>query len=407
MLASPDLAARKGQRPVCKFPSVNAWLVAMSLWAVPVSIAAAEILLSAALAVRAVTHRKRNQQRPIPRVLWLGLALAVLEVCAWLRSPEPRAGWGEIRHLALIGTVLFMLPVLESSAACLRVWWGIIIAATVSSLFLIARFAWRALVRPPGADPLLYLRGGGLLHHWMVYSSVEILVFAALLELGHFFPAQRRWLIPIYGIHSVAIVLTLTRSLWFSCLLLLALHFAWTRSRWLWAVPVLPVLLCCVAPKTVRSRAETTADPSYYSNAERVQMLKVGWRMVRAHPIEGVGPGRVEALYASYLSPSESVPAYHGHLHNNAAELAAEFGLPVLAAAVVFCTVLLHYLLARSRFSSSSADGFLRRTAVLGFTGFLVMGMFDYTYGHSLGLILLCFVVAPPFLWSTRARLVA
>jgi hypothetical protein len=38
----------------------------------------------------------------------------------------------------------------------------------------------------------------------------------------------------------------------------------------------------------------------------------------------------------------------------------------------------------------------LCRTALLGVLGFVVAGMFDYTYGHSLGLILLGFVALSP-----------
>jgi lipopolysaccharide/colanic/teichoic acid biosynthesis glycosyltransferase len=39
---------------------------------------------------------------------------------------------------------------------------------------------------------------------------------------------------------------------------------------------------------------------------------------------------------------------------------------------------------------------FLARTSLTGFAAFLAAGIFDYTYGHSLGLILLSFVVLAP-----------
>ena len=50
----------------------------------------------------------------------------------------------------------------------------------------------------------------------------------------------------------------------------------------------------------------------------------------------------------------------------------------------------------QARVVSDRDSRFLCRTALLGLTGFLVAGMFDYTYGHSLGLILLGFVTITP-----------
>ena len=379
------------------FASLDGWLLALGLCAVPVSIAVCEIFLGGALVTRLANLRglRRRRSDRMPRVLWFWLAWVALEVAAWLRSPELRAGLGEMRHLLLIAAVLFTLPAIRSAHRQVMVWRGIVIAATASSLFLIGRFGVRLFLFPSNADPVVYLRGGGLLNHWMIYSVVEILVFAAMLELWHYYPRDRRWLGPALAINGVAIVLSMTRSLWLCCLLLLAAQLAWNRSRWLWAVPAIPCVLFLAAPSAIRSRVTESLDPSYYSNAERVQMLRVGWKMVREHPWTGVGPGRVEKLYPSYLAPGEPIPAYHGHLHNNAAELAAEFGWPVLLAAALFVLVLFRDLMRGSRRAVSRHHQFLCRTGVLGLTGFAAAGMFDYTYGHSLGLILLVYAVAP------------
>jgi O-antigen ligase len=156
--------------------------------------------------------------------------------------------------------------------------------------------------------------------------------------------------------------------------------------------------LFAVAPGPVRSRVTESLRPEYYSNAERVQMLRVGWRMVLDHPISGVGPGRVEKLYQSYLSPGDPVPAYHGHLHNNLVELAAEFGVPATLAAILFVAVLFHDLTKQCRAAAGRDTQFLCHASILGAIGFVVAGMFDYTYGHSLGLILFSFVALSPLM---------
>ena len=127
-------------------------------------------------------------------------------------------------------------------------------------------------------------------------------------------------------------------------------------------------------------------------------MWEVGWRMIRERPFTGVGAGRVAQLYTSYLSPGAPVPAYHGHLHNNALQLAAQFGLPVLLAALCCCAVLLRDLAQRCRQADGRDSRFVCRAALMGAAGFLLTGMTDYTYGHALGLILSSFVVLSPLL---------
>jgi O-antigen ligase len=118
----------------------------------------------------------------------------------------------------------------------------------------------------------------------------------------------------------------------------------------------------------------------------------------------GVGPGRIETFYTSYLSPGDPIPAYHGHLHNNLAQLAAEFGLPAAAAAIIFVLVLLWELWKQYKRADDRDEQFLSRTSILALIGFLTAGFFDYTYGHSLGLILVAFAVLTPLSPAARMR---
>jgi O-antigen ligase len=378
------------------------WIFGFALCAVPVSIALTEILLGGALAVRIHGLARSPVKVPVPRAFWFWVIWSGLEILSWLQSPEIRAGWGEIRHLLLLGSLFLLFPTLQKASDRVAVWRGILAAATLSSLFLIGKFLLRLAQHwgrlGASADPVVYLRNGGLLNHWMIYATVEILVFAALLEFGYWYPEQRRWWLPALAVNGLAIVLSLTRMLWICCLAILALNLIRRRSRFIWALPLLPIALFLLAPGVVRSRVTDSVRPDYYSNAERFQMLRVGWKMVADHPMTGVGPGRVEKLYTSYLSAVDPVPAYHGHLHNNIVELAAEFGLPVLLAAMLFVTVLFRDLLAQCRCAMDRDESFLCNTALLALAGFLLSGMFDYTYGHSLGLILLSFIVLTPLI---------
>jgi O-antigen ligase len=305
-----------------------------------------------------------------------------------------------MRHLLLIGALFVTLSRLDHLGEKVRVWRGILVTATLGSFALILGFVGRIIQYrhelAAGGDPAFYLRTGGLLHHWMVYATVEILVFGALLEFRARYAEERRWLTPALVVNCLAILLSLTRSLWLACFIVFGLHLAWRRSKWLWALPLLPALVFLVLPGPIHQRMQESLLPDYYSNRERVQMWRVGWRMIREQPVLGIGPGRVEELYTRYLRPGEPVPAYHGHLHNDAIQLAAQFGVVVLGAAVICLAVLVRDLTRSCRRAQDREEQFLCRSGLLGLAGFLVVGLMDYSYGHSLGLILLTFAVVMP-----------
>jgi len=372
----------------------------LALASVPISIAAAESFLALVLVSRLLRCLYGADRVVLPRVFWLWLAWAGTEVLAWLFSPELRGGWGELRRLLLTGGLFLVLPALRGVGARLVAWQAVFLSSALGSLFLIGDFVARLIYYrreiSVGKDISLYLRTGGLLNNWMVYGTVEILVAAGLVSFWFAYPeARRRWW-PVIALNGVAVVLSLTRTVWVAVFVLLALQLWWKRSRWLWLLPALPLLIYALSPSVVRSRLNVSMHLDYYSNAERFQMLRVGWQMIRSSPWVGVGPGRIDKLYRSYLAPSDPVPAYHGHLHNNLVQMAAQFGVPVALAALLFTGLLLRDLIRAAREAKTREDQFSCQAGLLSLAGFLVAGCFDYTYGHSLALILLAFAALSP-----------
>jgi O-antigen ligase len=384
------------------------WPLILGLSAVPASIAVSEFLLYVAALVQLIRLFRRQIRLRLPSCLWFWLAWAALELLMWARSPEPTLAESEMRHLLLVGVLLMTLSGFDRPQDLLAAWKGIFLTATFSSAVLIGQFFFRLNFYrdeiAAGGDATFYLRSGGLLHHWMIYGTVEIVVMAGLIAFWSSYPNQRRRLLPIVIINATAVVLSLTRMAWITCMLLVGIHLIWKRSRWIWALPVVPLIVYAIAPVAVSSRASDFIDVNHYSNAERLQMLNVGWKMLRDHPFTGVGPGRVEKLYESYLAPQDPIPAYHGHLHNNVVQIAAQFGILVTLAAVLFVLVAFRDLLRARRAADDTDRRFLSDTAVLGLTGFVFAGLFEYTYGHSLGLIIITFATLPALLTRAPVR---
>ena len=376
--------------------------LALGLCTVPLSVVVAETFLGVALTARVVSLARRRVALHLPRIFWFWIVWAGLEIFRWALSPDLKVGWSEIRHLLVIAAMFLMLPALDRAPDARTVWQGVFLSSTLSALFLIGEFVARLVYYrreiAVTADPSLYLRTAGLLNHWMVFGTVEIIIVAGLINFWHLYPQSRhRWL-PVYLIHGLAIVLSLTRMTWVACFLLLAIFLAGKRSKWLWLLPALPLALYLLAPAVIQSRVRESVKPTHYSNFERIQMLKVGWEMFREHPLAGVGPGRVGALYRSYLASDDPVPAWHDHLHNNLAQIGAQFGAPALVAALLFTIVLFQQLLPAWKSAATRESRFLAGTGLLALVGFVIAGMSDYTYGHSLALILLSFAAFTPLI---------
>lgn len=372
----------------------------LALAAVPISIAAAETLLALALAARIVHYARGQRWVPLPSVFWRWLAFAVLVFLNWLISPDRSAGWSEIRRLLLVAGLFLVLPALGSAGSRRAAWQAVFIGSGVGSVFLIGDFIGRMIYYhrelAAGGPVSLYLRTGGLLNHWMVFATVEILVVAGLIAFWSHYPECRKRWAPILILNAVAVALSLTRTAWITCLILVVVELAWRRSKWLWLAPMIPLGFYLLAPGAVRSRVHESMQPDYYSNQERLQMLRVGWRLIRERPLAGVGAGKIGEFYRSQIKPGEPVPAYYGHLHNNIAQMAAAQGVPVALAAVLMAASFLVALLRAARKGRSRDAQFASRAGTLALIGFSVAGIFEYTYGHSLALILLSFAVISP-----------
>ena len=125
---------------------------------------------------------------------------------------------------------------------------------------------------------------------------------------------------------------------------------------------------------------------------DRVAMLHEGERMIAAHPLTGVGPNMVERLYANYRG-DDAVNKINPHLHNVPLQIAAERGLPALAAWIWFIVALVRDLWQRFR---RNEDRFLTAAALAAVTALLTAGLFEYNFGDSEVLMLFLIVVTLP-----------
>jgi putative inorganic carbon (hco3(-)) transporter len=330
-------------------------------------------------------------------------------------SENPYVSGFDIKKLVLFVILVLTVNLMSSSRQLVWTFKAMFMAAALAGAWSIAQFVRQyhevRLLHPTRF--YAYMRAQritGFMGHWMNFGGQQMLAFAALLafllfrkpasgapEAGSQRAGRGAVWIAVAGIVAVSILLNLTRGVWVACTCAMVYLVARWRARWLLLVPVLAALLIFASPKLVKARLDSVLHPeAHQSEAIRLEMWGVGLRMIRRHPLVGVGPGNIEEMYPLYMPPGKTpMIGFHGHLHNDYIQFAAERGIPCLLAWLWMMIVLGAYDLRLCR-----TLGPLRWVAQASFAAWialLVEGLVEFNFGSTPVLMPYLFLAAAPF----------
>jgi O-antigen ligase len=407
-------------------PPLLRWAaVLFSLFAltVQISIAASQALLAGAGVLYAI-HVVQSR----PRVLFPPVKLPLALFCLWslvsvFWAVNPTAGGFAIRKLVLFLAWLLAVNLVVSTQHLRRLLEGLFLVSLVASVVGIVQFVvqYRDLrAHHPGQlyHMLTSTRIHGFMGHWMHFGGQQMMIFVLLLaflllakgggpkpETRDLGPERRMprsdlrtsalgW--TVLAVVTISIILNFTRGVWLGCFLAAVYLVAQWKPRWLWGLPMLLALGYLAAPPLVRERLHLAVHPTQEPALSiRLEMWRVAVRMIRAHPLVGVGPNNIEEVYDLYL-PRGKTPelGYHSHFHNDYLQFAAERGLPCLAfwlwlmAALAWHTWKLRRVVAQRWIADASLAAWL---------AFLAEGCFEFNFGTSPVLMMFLLVTSLPF----------
>jgi O-antigen ligase len=235
----------------------------------------------------------------------------------------------------------------------------------------------------------------GPLGHWMTYSGVLMLTTCAAVARITFTRMRSPW--PLIAVPAlvVALVVTNTRNAWIGTLLAVSVLLAIRNWKLVIVVPLAAGLAFLVAPGMVKKRAASIFDTADPANRDRIVMWKIGADMVRDNPWFGTGPHRLAGVYPEYRQKyPEAVNLVNPHLHNVPIQIAAERGLPALAAWLWFIAVAARDLWRQLRARIAPAVAGAGLAAVV---AMLAAGLFEYNFGDSEFLILFLGLITLPY----------
>jgi O-antigen ligase len=243
-------------------------------------------------------------------------------------------------------------------------------------------------------------RPHGTLGMYMTYSGLTMLIVCLAVAQVLFARTGRTWAALVVPALAVALAVTFSRNAWIGACSAVAVLFLMKDFRLLAILPVVAVIFFLAAPADIQKRAFSIFDPRDLSSRDRLAMIEAGGRIVRDHPLTGVGPDMVLRVYPHYRT-SDAVLEMPPHLHNVPVQVAAERGLPALALWIWFIAVAAIDL--KRLFDSAGPRRWLPAAGLAVVVAMLTAGLFEYNFGDSEFLMLFLFLITLPFAASRSA----
>lgn len=347
------------------------------------SIAAAQALLTVAMACWLALVTIRRERVDVPRFAWPLAGLAAWTLVSTAFSPQPVVSLADSKQLLLYLIVPMAYRFANGQRGLLILTVLVTMGATSAALGI---FQYGILHYDN-----LGLRPRGVLGHYMTYSGLLMLVLSVALAQVLFGKRERIWALLIMPALAVAISVTFTRSAMVGACVAAATLFVLKDFRLVSILPLAAAIFLVAAPSSVSKRFVSMFDFNDPTNRDRVAMLSAGARMIQAHPVVGVGPNMVEVVYPQYRG-GDAVEKVNPHLHHVPLQIAAERGLPALAAWLAFIGVVLYDLIFKV-----AGQPLLRAAALAGLAATLSAGLFEHNFGDSEFLMLLLVLITLPF----------
>jgi O-antigen ligase len=359
-----------------------------------ISISLAEIFLSLA-ALLWIAWLLKNKVRFAAPAFFIPLAVyAVLSLVSSAFSVNPEISFKDCRELALYLIVPMVYMSLRSRADVRRANLAVLISAAASLVYSFARFAF---IAPAGE------RIKGFMGHYMTQAGLLVMFTSLALAVLLFERKKSRFLWGAAALAAAAALeLTMTRSAWIGLAAAACVLVFIRNPKFLIAVPVVLALVFFASPAPVKRRALSIFTLQGFSNRTRVEYVKAGVKIIGDYPWAGCGPDTVDMVFQNPKYGLSEDAKQNVHLHNTVIQIAAERGIPALAAWLAFVVGVFLGLakLVRTRdpeIVPLAAGGLAVLAAVF------VAGFFEYNFGDSEIAILFLYLVTMPFA-AARAR---
>lgn len=313
---------------------------------------------------------------------------AALSLLAAFLSVNPEMSLKDSKDLLLFLVIPLIAAGLSTDADIGLAARAILVSGTVSTLFSLGYFAVKAA---PGE------RISGFVGHYMTQGGLLLLFGALTVSIILFWKSRERFIWgAAFAASAVALALTFTRSAWVGLAVVFIFLLFLYKPKALILLPVLAALAFAASPSSLRYRIRSIFNPDAYSNRLRIEYFKAGVKIIGDFPLHGTGPDTVDLVFQDpKYGLSEDAKA-NVHLHNNLTQIAAERGIPALAAWLFFMGWAFLSCLRLLKDKKSPAYPYAAAAAASVLAMF-VAGLFEFNFGDSEVVTLFLALLTLPF----------
>lgn len=361
-----------------------------------ISISASQIFLGTSLVAALIFWVSRKTWPRWPSFFWALLVYVVLSLLAAYFSHSPATSFRDSRELLLYLIVPLTMVALSPWLKIPRANRLLLISAGANLLYSFFYFFLKA---SPGE------RIQGFMGHYMTEAGLLLLFSCLALSLFCFLQSRERIIWGVaFGLTSIALLLTQTRSAWLGLMVGAAVVVYYYRPKLLLILPLLIVLIFVLSPSPIKKRALSIFSTKSYSNRIRLEYLRAGIQIIKEYPLLGTGPDTVDVVFKNPKYGLSQEARENVHLHNNLTQIAAERGLPALAAWLCFLSLAFWELL---KLIHNRPKNLLFPQAVAGISiilAFFVAGLFEYNFGDSEVVTLFLCLITLPFAFHQSSQ---
>jgi len=244
--------------------------------------------------------------------------------------------------------------------------------------------------------------------HYMTQAGLLLLFISLALGILFFSRNKLRFLWgATFFFATVILIFTQTRSAWVGTAVAASVILFLYKPKTLILIPIILGLVFLVSPKNVKQRALSIFSLKAYSNAQRIEYIQVGLKIMKNYPFFGTGPDTVDMEFKLPKYGLSEDAKRNVHLHNNILQIGAERGIPALLAWLVF--LLLAFIDLRVLLKDKNPSIYpLAAGALAALAGLFVAGFFEYNFGDSEITILFLYVLTIPFAakrWTKKNKI--
>jgi O-antigen ligase len=339
-----------------------------------ISISIVQVFLGLAIVVWTILLIQGRRRLEVPGFMWPLLVYIAWSLLASALSRDPATSFIECRKLLLALIVPVVMAAYFSARSLTLGILALPLSALAASLFSVVHYF---VHHAPGE------RAKGFMGHYMTQAGLLMIFGAAALALVLFGRDRSRWLWALaFALSLPALGLTLTRSAWIGLVAAACVLVLLYKPKALLVLPLIVGLFFLLGTQAMKRRALSAFSLSGPSNQARIEYFRAGLRIIGENPVHGTGPHTVSKVFQYPEYGLSEQAKKNVHLHSNLLQIAAERGLPALAAWLAF----LIWALVDASKIFRAGDPTHRALAAVSMSvlvALFVCGLFEYNFGDS------------------------